>query len=164
MRKEARRVNVDSFTNKSYDVSLLNISEEDFEKFERVKNDLYFSTIGTCFTQIGANKGIKLLGEKAVAAIFKEYKQLDDLKVLGVLDPESLTVEQKRKALRAINLIKLKRCGKVKGRTCADGSGQRKYIPREDAASPTLSLESLMAILLIAIFDVPGAYLHADIP
>ena len=60
----------------------------------------------------------------------------------------------------------------MKGRTCADGSGQRKYIPREDAASPTLSLESLMAILLInayenrktAIFDVPGAYLHADIP
>ena len=50
-RKEARHVNVDSFPNKSYDVSLFNISEEDFEKFERVKNDLYSSTIGTCFTQ-----------------------------------------------------------------------------------------------------------------
>jgi len=47
-----------------------------------------------------------------------------------------------------------------------------KYVPREEAASPTLSLESLLAILMInayeerdvAVFDVPGAYLQADIP
>ena len=45
-------------------------------------------------------------------------------------------------------------------------------MPREEAASPTISLESIMALLLInayeerdvAIFDVPRAYLHADIP
>ena len=54
-----------------------------------------------------ANKGIKLLGEVAVAAMFKEYKQLDDLDVLGILDPDLLTPEQKRNALRAINLIKV---------------------------------------------------------
>ena len=119
-----------------------------------------------------ANKGIKLLGEVAVAAMFKEYKQLDDLDMLGILDPDLLTPEQKRNALRAINLIKVKCDGKVKGRTCADGSSQRKYVPREEASSPTISLESIMAILLInayeerdvAIFDVPGAYLHADVP
>ena len=60
----------------------------------------------------------------------------------------------------------------MKGRTCADGSSQRKYVPREEASSPTLSLEALVGILLInayeerdtAIFDVPGAYLHAKIP
>jgi len=77
----------------------------------------------------------------------------------------------KRRALRAINLIKEKRCGKIKGRTCADGSSQRKYVPREEASSPTIALESLMVLLMInaheerdvVIFDVPGAYLHADI-
>ena len=40
-----------------------------------------------------AKKGIKLLGEVAVAAMFKEYKQLDDLEVLGILDPDLLTPE-----------------------------------------------------------------------
>ena len=40
-----------------------------------------------------ANKGIQLLGEVAVAAMFKEYKQLDDLEVLGILDPDLLTPE-----------------------------------------------------------------------
>ena len=93
------------------------------------------------------------------------------MEVLGILDPDLLTPEQKRNALRAINLIKVKRDGKVKGRTCADGSSQRKYVPREEASSPTISLESIMALLLInayeerdvTIFDVPGAYLHADV-
>ena len=122
--------------------------------------------------QMTVNKGIKLLGEVAVVAMFKEYRQLDDLEVLGILDPDLLTADQKKNALRAINLIKVKHDGNVKGRTCADGSSQRKYVPCEEAASPTISLESIMALLLInayekrdvAIFDVPGAYLHADVP
>ena len=91
--------------------------------------------------------------------------------MVGRTDPDQLTPEMKRKALRVINVIKKKRCGKIKGRTCADGSSQRKYVPREEASSPTIALESLMALLMInaheerdvAIFDVPGAYLHADI-
>ena len=60
----------------------------------------------------------------------------------------------------------------MKGCTCADRSTQRKYVPRDKASPPTLSFEALMVILLInaykecdiAIFDVPGAYLHAKIP
>ena len=101
-----------------------------------------------------ATKGIKVLGPAAIAAIFKEYKQLMDLGVLGALDADAITLEQKRNALRAINLIKLKRCGNIKGRTCTDGSTHRKFVPREEAASPTLSLESLMALLLINFFRI----------
>ena len=74
--------------------------------------------------------------------------------------------------MRAINLIKLKRCGKVKGRTCTDGSVQRGYISKEDSSSATLSLQALFATWIIdsiegrkdQTFDVPGAYLHAEIP
>jgi hypothetical protein len=164
--------NVESFRGEKYNINMLNIAQDDFSRFERIKNGIYSTSVGICFNQMTASKGIKLFGERAVAAMFKEYKQLDDLTVLGRLTPESLTPEQKRTALRAINLIKEKRCGKLKGRTCADGSTQRKYVPREEASSPTLSLEALMALLLInafeerdtAVFDVPGAYLHAEIP
>ena len=70
-------------------------------------------------------------------------------------------------------MIKEKRDGSIKGRTCADGSKQRKYLSEfESVAFPTLSLEALILMLLIdifegrdvAIFDIPGAYLHALLP
>jgi hypothetical protein len=170
-RTASNQSNISSFGGK-YHVNLLNIGQDTFAKFEDVKTELHSTAVDACFNQMTASKGIKLHGAKAVAAMFKEYKQLDDLEVLGRLTPENLTHEQKRNALRAVNLIKIKRDGKIKGRTCADGSTQRKYVPRDEASSPTLSLEALMAILLInayeqrdtAIFDVPGAYLHAKIP
>jgi len=165
--------NISSFGGKKYNVNMLNIGQDDFAKFEKVKAGLYTTAVGIYFNQMPASKGIKLYRAKAVAAMFKEYKQLEDFnKVLGRINPESLQHDQKRRALRAVNLIKLKHCGKMKGRTCADGSTQRKYVPREEASPPTLSFEALMGILLVnayeerdtAIFDVPGAYLHAEMP
>ena len=172
IRRKSKAPNITTFAGYRYNASMLQIGKDAFSKFEKIKANIFNNSVKTCFTQMSATKGIKLLGQKAIAAMFKEYKQLNDLTVLGRIDPKTLTAEQKRRALRAVNLIKLKRCGKVKGRTCADGSVQRKYVPREEASSPTLSLEAMMALLLInafeardtAVFDVPGAYLHADIP
>ena len=72
-----------------------------------------------------------------------------------------------------MNLIKKKRCGKIKGRTCANGSKQKRYLKHgESISSPTVSLEAIIGTLLIdahegrdvAIFDVPGAYLQAEMP
>ena len=77
------------------------------------------------------------------------------------------------RALEAVNLIKEKRNGIIKGRTCANGSKQKRYLKEEDViASPTVALESLLTSLVIDVyegrdvgtFDVPGAYLHAEMP
>ena len=81
-----------------------------------------------------------------------------------------LTATQKREALRAINLIKEKKCGKLKGRTCADGSTQRKYFTKEQKSSPTVSTDALMLSIIIDAYetrdvttaDVVGVYLNAD--
>jgi len=76
----------------------------------------------------------------------------------------SLRPTERRKALRTINLIKEKRDGVLKGRTCVDGRPQREYIAKEDTSSPTMSLDSLTALL--TIFSVENrhvAYLHAEI-
>ena len=124
------------------------------------------------FTQMSAKKGLEMFEERAWAALIKEYTQLRDMEVIGRLDPMTLTKQQKRDALRVVNLIKEKRCGKIKGRTCADGRPQRKYVPREESSSPTVSNEALMGVLSIfakenravGVFDVPGAYLHAHMP
>ena len=81
--------------------------------------------------------------------------------------------EEKKRALEAVNIIAEKRCGKIKGRTCADGSKQRRYLNHEETiSSPTVGLESILCTLIIdaykgrsvRIFDVPGAYLHAEVP
>lgn len=130
------------------------------------------------FTQMSAKRGIKLFGEEAIAAIYKEYKQLDEGAKKGnpVVTPtpiDTLTDEEKRQALEAVNLIKQKRCGKIKGRCAANGSKQRQYLkPEESVASPTCSLEGLLATLVIDAkegrqvntFDVPGAFLQAPMP
>ena len=104
--------------------------------------------------------------------MYKEYTQLEEMKLMGALNPESLTRTHKKGALRAINSIKEKRSGKLKGRKCADGQPHRCYITKEDASLPTISLEALFTILIInahegifvEILDVPGEYINADMP
>ena len=129
------------------------------------------------YAQMSAKQGFKIFGQAAVAAMVKEFKQLDQGAVPGKpvvapTDVNTLTPSEKKKALRAVNLIKEKREGKLKGRTCVNGSQQRRYLkPDESVASPTANFESLITTLLIdayeerdiATYDVPGAYLHADI-
>ena len=129
------------------------------------------------FTQIHANAGFKKYGQPTVAAMIKEFKQLNEGVVPGKpvvvpTDAASLTPLEKKKALPAVNLIKEKYGGVLKGRTCADGSGQRKYLKQDKTvASPTAGLESLFVSLLVdayegrdvATYDVPGAYLQAEL-
>ena len=129
-------------------------------------------------TQMSANEGIRRFGEKAIAAMIKELKQLNDgavegKPVVGAVDPDSLTSQEKFEALEAINLIKEKRDGRIKGRTCANGKKQIRFVKEGDIfSSPTVSLESIMTTLVIdtyegrivSIVDVPGSYLHAKMP
>ena len=56
----------------------------------------YEKAVGVMFTQMSANRGIKLFSQRAVAAIFKELKQLNDgvlpgNPVIVPIDIESLT-------------------------------------------------------------------------
>ena len=95
---------------------------------------------------MSAAKGFKTYGESAVAAVIKEFTQLTKgavpgKSVLGPVDASTLTFDEKRKAMPTINLIKEKWNGVIKGRTCADGSGQCKYLKQDESvASPTASL------------------------
>jgi hypothetical protein len=121
--------------------------------------------------QVSAKKGLKLFGERAAMAIITEFKQLHEKAVFKPVHMNSVSYEDRRKALRAITLVQEKRCGKIKGRTVADGSTQRTYINAEEAASPTVSLEALMITSAIdasehrdvATADISGAFLQADI-
>ncbi|GFH55457.1 hypothetical protein CTEN210_11933 [Chaetoceros tenuissimus] len=75
--------------------------------------------------QMSAKKGIEMFEDEAVNALFKELAQLVDMSTFKPRKAEDLTRAQKRAALQAINLIKRKRCGKLKGRTVANGKQQK---------------------------------------
>ena len=84
---------------------------------------------------------------------------------------DQLTTEQKKAALRYLMFLKEKRCGRIKGRGCADGRKQRLYKTKEETSSPTVSLESLFLTCLIDAIegrhvitcDIPGAFMQTDI-
>ena len=52
---------------------------------------------GTGRKQMSAKRGIKLFGERAVAAIYKKYKQLNDLEVFEGVDFDTLKLELQKK-------------------------------------------------------------------
>ena len=100
----------------------------------------------------------------------KEFCQLERQSVFEPVFVKDLTFEQRSKALRSINLVEEKRCGRIKGRSVADGSKMRNHYAKEDTASPTVTNEGLKLSLVIdaiegrkvGVADVPGAYLHAE--
>ena len=124
----------------------------------------------TAMTQYTMERGLKEFGEDGVQAVSKEMKQLHDREVLEPKHPDEMTRDEKRKALRYLMFLTKKRCGRIKGRGCADGRSQREYTMKEDASAPTVFIESVMLSCTqdakekrdIATVDLPGAFMHAD--
>ena len=112
------------------------------------------------------------MGEAGAAAIQKEMKQLHDMDVLKPVHKRILTRDALRKTLNYLMFLKRKRCGRIKGRGCADGRPQRVYIPRAETASPTVSLEALFITCMVdayeeryvATVDIPGAFMQTKQP
>ena len=103
-------------------------------------------------------EGIELFGEQALAAMFKEFKQLDSGAVFGkpVLAPfdvDKVETSVRRATFEAVNFIKEKRDGNIKGWTCVNESLQHKYLKEDETvASPTVSLETILTLSVTAAF------------
>ena len=57
---------------------------------------------------MNADEGIRRFGDKAVAALLKEFAQLKDMNIFTAVAASSLTKKEKKNALRSINLVKEK--------------------------------------------------------
>ena len=98
-------------------------------------------------------------------------RQLHDRDVMKPVHKNCLTTEQRREALAYLMFLKRKRCGKIKGRGCADSHKQRAYIMKEDSTAPTVSTEAVFLTAVIdamegrnmVVLDVPGAFMQAEI-
>ena len=115
----AKKVMKDENTEIKHKKAMQFFVTEQHEK-QRDKNQTWMNIavkkINMIFTQMHASKGIKEFGMRAVAAILKELTQLDvgavpgkNQRVCVPIDPSTLTSEELKQALDAVNLIKLKR-------------------------------------------------------
>ena len=133
-----------------------NLKKKRIKKLRVKQNDIFRKVLGTIMTQIAKSskhaqvnvkEGIRRYGDRAAKAVIKEYAQLDEKGTFEPKDPSELTGDQKVEALNLITIIKEKRCGKIKGRACADGRKQRRCISKEEASSPTMHDDTLVKVV-----------------
>jgi hypothetical protein len=74
-----------------------------------------------------------------------------------------LSPTEKKKTMRSLIFLTEKRDGNIKARTCADGSKQRLWVEREETASPTAQVESILLTATIAAKENRDV-MTADIP
>jgi hypothetical protein len=103
----------------------------------------------TVMTQYNVKKGLKIFGQAGADAVVEEMKQLHDRAVIQPRLANMLTREEKRNSLQYLMFLKQKRCGRIKGRGCADGRKQRIYKTKEETSAPTVSVESLFLSCVI---------------
>jgi hypothetical protein len=124
----------------------------------------------TVMTQFNMHRGIKEFGDEGINAVLKELQQLHDRGVLKPVLASSLSMDDRQCALAYLMFLKQKRDGKIKGRGCADGRKQRLNINKEDASSPTVSIEAVLLSSTIdaheerdvATIDITGAFMQAE--
>ena len=112
MLRRSTETNVGRRANDSvYPYVQLFMKENKKEEQERLKC-AYKKAVKVIFTQVSGKEGIKRWGEKAIAAIIKELKQLQDGAMSGrpiiePVDPSILTFEDKTKhTLEAVTVLK----------------------------------------------------------
>jgi hypothetical protein len=64
-----------------------------------------------------------------------------------------LSTAQKAGALESLMFLKEKRDGSIKGRSCADGRKKRETVTPGNAASPTVSLESVLIMAAVEAYE-----------
>ena len=134
-----------------------------------IKNNIQDYNFVETFT---LKQGLKKFGKKGHDAAHKEMKQLHDRVCFRPINPNNMTPSERKKAMESLIFLSEKRDGKIKARTCANGSVQRKWMDKDETASPTAALESVIMTSVIdakegrdvATVDIPNAFIQTEIP
>jgi hypothetical protein len=122
-------------------------------------------------TQYNLKQGLCKFGIRGKDVVIIEMMQLHDMDMWTAMDPSKLTREDRMKALSSLLFLKEKHTVKVKGRACINGAPQIECIPKEEAALPTVSTESIFIAAVIAANkkrrvcynDIPSAFINMDV-
>jgi hypothetical protein len=126
---------------------------------------------GYLMTQYNLKPGLRIFGERGATAARDKLTQLHIMDTWKAMDPSKISREEQMKVLSSLLLLKEKRTGKVKGQACINGVPQRAYIPKEEAALPTVSTElTFITAAIVASkrrkvrsYDIPSAFVNTDV-
>jgi hypothetical protein len=122
--------------------------------------------IGMMMAQVSLKAALKKWGKEAEESVGKKMKQLHWQNLFKPMHWKSLTVEQRNKVLESHIFVEKKWDGILKAQQVAGGNKQQGYITKEDASSPTVSLEAVLLTCIVyenknrdvAIVDIPNAF------
>jgi hypothetical protein len=114
--------------------------------------------------------GINKFRERGKAGVTKELTKMYDMDVFQPVARESLSKEERAKAVALLMFLKEKRDKYVKARMCTNGRQQRGDWAKQDTTSPTISAEAVFITAVIkaheecndTYFSIPGAFLHVN--
>jgi hypothetical protein len=127
--------------------------------------------LGVALVHYSMNTGIKKFKEKGKAGVTKELTQMHKMNVFCPIEVEALTYNEKKKVLLLLMFLKEKRDSLVKARMCANGHKQKDGTwLKQETTSPMVATELVFLTTIIdaheghdvACFNIPGAFLHAD--
>ena len=98
-------------------------------------------------------KGLKIYKDIVCDAMIKELDQLHRRMYFAPVDVNHLTRNEKKNAIGALMLMTENKDETVKGQMVYNGKPSREWMSKDDAASPTASLESIMIIGVIDAYE-----------
>ena len=90
------------------------------------------------------SNGLKKFKEKGKQAATAEIEQLHNREAFEPIHPKDITQLERNKAMNSLIFLTEKKDGTIKARACANGSIQRRFIAKQEAASPTVTTEALL--------------------
>jgi hypothetical protein len=120
--------------------------------------------------QFGLDAGLRKFGDRRESVVTKKLHQFNSYNVFKTLYADVLSMNEKGQVLASLIFLKQKQNGDVKARSCANGSLQRDHIAKDEAALPTVTLESVLVTSAIdahekkevVMINIPGAFLHVE--
>ena len=131
----------------------------------------YDHVVFYAMTQICMKAGMQRWGKPATEAVSTELEQLHYRDTFKPVNHCSLSKKEYEKLLESHLLLKQKRNESIKGRMVAGGNKQRGTIDKDNAASPTAALESVLLISTIdvaeerdsSLIDIPNSFIQTSI-
>ena len=149
----------------------VNNAEHGIDRELTTTEDHEIAVWGYLMTQYNLKAGLQKFGDKGAKAAVMELTQLHVMDTWSVMDPSQLSKEDRARALSSLLFLKEKRCGKIKGQACLNMVPQKAYIPKDEAALPTVLTESVFITLAIAVikgrhvrrYNMPSVFVNANV-
>ena len=117
-------------------------------------------------------KGLKVFGDQGRKASTKEMDQLHRRSCFMPISIKEMMPEEHKKAMEALMFLMEKHDESIKGQMVYNGKPTREWLTREDSASPTAALESIMLTAVIDAHEecntmtvnIPNTFIQMEMP